>query len=776
MKHRYLFILFLLTTLGLQGQVYSWKSGNLKLSIDGSGYLTSIQIGKHELLSGGRQPLFVACNENAIIDPFLFQTMDSIFAIKMHDGGAVFFDIKETSSALILEIISAPPVYDALMLLPIQINLNETIGDLIGVVQGNGIAFGLQALNDKTTAGLPLGYADIAHKYFQYQGQDSQISEIKWPSIAHAATATDAGAFMQLHVLRRNAKPVHFDFYPSENDPIEINEGAIDGAKIAIFGCLQKELLNTLEAIEITQNLPHPVIDGIWCKLATKQPSYLTTDFSFNDLDLLLEKCNLANWKLVYHKRPFYQYGHYTWRPDLAINDSSMQQITTILLQHGITLGATVDGVQISPTDEFATPIPSKHLLKEEALILKEELDPQQLAFCIRPTELFTPNDPVTTLQIEQEFLQYRSIDNDESETFLNSCTRGAHGTFVDKHPQHAPIYQLWHAPSGNFYPDLYLQDNVAEALAQRCKQSTLTHLYFSGLNDCHQNGFDDYPVNRFISILYKHADASLLSETTLMTHNTWHAHNRLNMGSADASLSDRLLNLAFYKRNLLPNMLGTFAIRTTDSIHESTTPEELEWFLSKATGHDAGYTIDLSIETLRNHGQIDTMLASIATWDKVRLSDQLTASQKRKLSDEKSFWHLETISNKSYILYAVSHIADTLTFNNGETKEWQAPIESSSNSSVCISLVQGSSLSNPAFIVGNDTLSLPITLKSDQNLMLNYDGSICLTDKNHRLIQQLGKIDNTKAAVIFRCTAAIDSTKVAIQYYGRQTPIEITL
>lgn len=775
MKQRFILALLLLTSLGLQAQSHSWKSGDLKLTIDGQGYVTSLQVGKQELLLGGRQPLFTTCRDNEIIEPFLFQTMDSIFAIKMRDGGGVFFDIKETPAALILEIVSIPDVYDAIMLLPVQICLNETIGELIGVVQGKGIAFGLQALNDKTTAGIPMGYEDATHKYFHYQGQATQISEGVLPSNLHAATATAQGTFLQMHTLRRNALSNGFDHIPSGNDPIEASEGSIKGAKLAIFGCLQKELFNTLEAIEITQNLPHSVIDGTWCKLATKQPSYLITDFSFNDLDLLIEKCNLANWKLVYHKQPFYQLGHYTWSPVLAANDTAMRQITAQLQQHGIELGAIVDGVQLSPTDAFVSPIPSEHLLKEEALLLKEDLDQQQQAFCIHPTELLPSDGVPTTLQIEQELIQFQSIESDQEETWLNGCTRGAHGTFADNHPQHVTTYRLWNAPTGNFYPDLYLQSDMAEALAKRCQQSHLSSLRFNNLEECQMAGFDQYAINRFVNSIHRHAKASILSETTLMTHNTWHAHSRLNMGSADASLSDRLPNLAFYKRNLLPNMLGTFAIRTADSIHESTTPEELEWFLSKATGHDAGYTIDLSIETLRNHGQIDTMLTSIATWDKVRLSGQLTTSQKRKLSDEKSFWHLETISNKSYMLFAVSHIADTLTFNKDETKEWQAPI-SSSNSSVCINLFQGGSLSNPAFIVGNDTLTLPITLDENQKLTIQYDGSICLTDKNYQLIQQFGKIDNTKAAVIFRCTATIDTTKVAIHYYGRQTPIEITL
>ena len=56
------------------------------------------------------------------------------------------------------------------MLAPLAVKINETVGDVVGVVQGEDVSFGIQALNIKTNAGIPSEYELNVAKHFKYTG------------------------------------------------------------------------------------------------------------------------------------------------------------------------------------------------------------------------------------------------------------------------------------------------------------------------------------------------------------------------------------------------------------------------------------------------------------------------------------------------------------------------------------------------------------------------------------------------------------------------------
>ncbi|WP_171693954.1 hypothetical protein [Paenibacillus germinis] len=60
--------------------------------------------------------------------------------------------------------------------------------------------------------------------------------------------------------------------------PIDGDDARIVGTRIALFGCEAERVLETIEAIELGEGLPHPIIEGVWGKTSPgATQSYLIT-------------------------------------------------------------------------------------------------------------------------------------------------------------------------------------------------------------------------------------------------------------------------------------------------------------------------------------------------------------------------------------------------------------------------------------------------------------------------------------------------------------------
>lgn len=84
------------------------------------------------------------------------------------------------------------------------------------------------------------------------------------------------------------------------------------GSKIALFGCPVDKVLETIGAIEIAENLPHPMIDGEWGKTApTASAAYVIMEFGEEDIEKAIEVTKKAGLHYLYHPGPFENWGHF---------------------------------------------------------------------------------------------------------------------------------------------------------------------------------------------------------------------------------------------------------------------------------------------------------------------------------------------------------------------------------------------------------------------------------------------------------------------------------
>jgi len=54
------------------------------------------------------------------------------------------------------------------------------------------------------------------------------------------------------------------------------SDGGVIGSKIALFACPAAHALETMGAIEVAEGLPHPMLDGVWAKVATNAKLFLS--------------------------------------------------------------------------------------------------------------------------------------------------------------------------------------------------------------------------------------------------------------------------------------------------------------------------------------------------------------------------------------------------------------------------------------------------------------------------------------------------------------------
>jgi hypothetical protein len=84
--------------------------------------------------------------------------------------------------------------------------------------------------------------------------------------------------------------------------------------------------------------------------------------------------------------------------------------------------------------------------------------------------------------------------------------------------------------------------------------------------------------------------------------------------GFRESQTDYRFKNQAYFQRNLMPGMLGWFLMT------EKTSPEDIEWMLSKAAGYNAGFGFVCNYRSLEGNGKTDDILALINQWESARM------------------------------------------------------------------------------------------------------------------------------------------------------------
>lgn len=787
-------LLFLMPLCNAIAQSVDLKTQRAELKINNRGFYSSIRINKQEIL-GKTSPLITACAGGKLLLPEKMDISGSNLKLTMTDKSTVVLNYKKTNSYVTLEVISVPSKYDAILFGPLGVNINETVGDIIGVVQGKGVAWGIQALNIKTNAGIPYEYIAQVQQQFNCKGKSTELSVGSIPDYRLAAVRQETGATLQFS-CRNRSKTEERTVQQLKGAlvlPVTGEDALIKGAKIALFGCSDNEALSYISKIEIEQHLPHPLFDGEWGKTArSAMRSYLISSFSENNIDFVLDKAEKAGFKYIYHSEPFSSWGHFNWSKYFVTGgDDAVKALVERAAKRGIAIGVHTLSNFTTTNDAYVTPIPSEHLLKQGELKLLHDIDAAQNQLIIKKSNLFALPMSLNAMMIDKEIICYGKTKEDGDSLILSNCRRGAFGTTASAHLSKSTLYKLWDYPYMTLFPDVELQDQYADRLAEIFNKTGLKQISFDGLEGCTYTGQDDYATARFVDRFWKKLDHNVLNDASNLNHYTWHIHTRMNWGEPwgeamrKGQIENRIKNQEFFKRNLFPKMLGWFLIRLADKQFECTSLEDLEWAMSEAAGFDAGFGMTITVPTLRRHGQIDTLLEAIKNWDILRENKCFSEAQMKRLKDPETEWHLEKQKDGLFLLYPLN-ISKRFHCSMGEMQPGQSGgsdwlMNTPFGGLYAIRLkVEGEEedvIENPKFITESGTLMFATEIKAGQYLMYDFNGKAMVTDKNYNLIRTVEVQGNAAlpqgdSHIAFSCSKKGDcSPDIVVRFITRGKP-----
>lgn len=781
-----------------RAQNVNLKARSTQIGIDNTGYFSSIRVEGKDILRAGKYPLVTVCADNKLITPTKMTASGNQLKLTMSDGGTIILKHKESDVCITLEATNVPDKYEVLLFGPLAVNIHEVVGDVVGVAQGDGLAFGMQALNIKTNAGIPDEYGKLVTETYGYSGRPAELSVASIPAYKLAAADISDGTVFHFSARRRNKQEYRQvqQIKKSLVLPVEGEDGPIKGAKIAFFGSKNTDALARIGEIEVEQGLPHPLFDGEWGKTSrAAMKSYLISDFSEDNFDMILDKAKIAGFEYVYHSGPFLDWGHFNWDPKFTKGgDEGVKKMVDKAKAQGIAVGVHTLSNFMTTNDAYVTPVPSEHLLKQGVLTLTSDLDKEQTTINIKKSDLFSMPMSLNAMQIDKELITYGSMEDQGDTYLLKDCKRGAYGTAASAHAQKTPLYKLWDYPYKTLFPDLVLQDKFANRLAEIMNKTGLRQISFDGLEGCSYTGQDEYANSRFVTRFYNQLNHNVLNDASRLSHNLWHIHTRMNWGEPwgeamrTGQVENRIKNQNFFQRNLFPRMLGWFLIRLADRNFECSTLEDLEWALSESAGFDAGYAMTINSNTLRRHGQINKLLEAIKNWDKLREAQAFTDEQKARLKDPLTEWHLEKTDEQTYNLYPLS-ISKHFRCNMAEMQpgqpggadwSWSSPNESVY--AIRLKVDGDGTIKNPSFTTPKGVIKFPCEISDRQYLLYTFDGKAVVTDKNYNVISEVIPQGNAllpagSSAVAFSCEQiSEDAPEVIIRYITKGTPEVIKL
>ncbi|MCQ6563075.1 hypothetical protein [Paenibacillus mendelii] len=656
------------------------RMGSLELQVDDKGAvasLTDVESGKYYNAAAAKSSLLrIAVNGmSEEPDACHYDENSGIITLGFGNSGTqvevAVTDKKSYMTLEVIRIVGADP--DVLLWGPYATSIQGEIGESVGVVHDGDYAIGIQVLNEKTIGGCPIDYLT---EFADYPYPDAKMAfdvSAAWPIAG--------GSLLQAYARNRlkEGKRTVWGIPEISVSPLSGSDAELVGTGIALFGCSVERVLETIEAIELGEGLPHPTIGGIWGKTSpAANQSYLITDFSESTMKDAVAYTKQAGLGYVYHPEPFANWGHFELKPSLFPHgDEGMKICVDEAEREGVAVGLHTLTNFTTLNDPYVTPVPDPRLQKVGTSILTASVDEAATEIEVKDPEPFIVNLYRRTIAIDGELIEYDAVSGSAPWVLLG-CRRGANGTAASSHDSGSEVGRLWDHPYDVFFPNMELQDEYSDRLAELFRRTGLKQISYDGLEGVYAAGHEDYAINRFVKRIYDGWEHEVINDASIVVTNyLWHVHTRFNWGepwgaaTREGQLEWRLHNQRYFARNFIPPMLGWFLIRSASDKFQATAPDEIEWVLSKAAGFGAGFALVADMPVLKRNGNIDELFTLVREWETARRMQAFTAEQRERLQDPKGDWHLEPTGEDGWNLYPVD-ISNVLECNPEELQPGQ--------------------------------------------------------------------------------------------------------
>ncbi|MBL9166555.1 MAG: hypothetical protein JNN07_02300 [Verrucomicrobiales bacterium] len=680
-----------------------WKTDAFELAIDGRGALASLVprgADRNYLAKGQPSPLLTLRTKGQAMVPERARWEESTGKLTLEYGAAgaqavVRVMVKSTHVSFELIELKSPQFVELALWGPYPIDISETIGEIVGVVRDRQVAVGIQSLNPKTIGGYPTNDNDVPQGH---SGDDKGY----YPNLPEGlragqgfrgdtARATSFGSVLQAYCRDRSVDRVISNWGHQSYRVPALADGGVLGSRIALFACPEPKALETIGAIELAEGLPHPLLDGVWDKISPgATASYLIVDFGEKTIDRAIEMTRRAGLRYLYHSSPFATWGHFKLKPELFPNGwEGFKACVDKARAAGIRLGFHTLSNFITPTDSYVSPTPDSRLAAIGETDLDEDITSVVDQIPLKDPELFRKRSSLNAVRIGGELIRFSFLSKDPPWRLMEA-QRGAWGTRATAHSRGERVERLLDHDYKVLLPDMSLSLDVARQIAALNNQTGALQLSFDGLEGNWASGCGDYGVALFAKAWYDALDPSLrgqiINDASLPCHYNWHIHTRMNWGEPwyagfrESQTLYRFKNQLLFQRNLMPHMLGWFALRNNTSL------EDAEWLLARAAGFDAGFALAMSLastaqleadpfsaETAKRFGAIGAILEAIRRWETARMAGAFPEEVKKLLRDNQREFELRAAADQKtgWSLYEAQVSRFVHASTNGPAKEY---------------------------------------------------------------------------------------------------------
>ena len=676
MKYCFLILfpaIFLATACSRQPATIRLSTENLEMQLDERGYLAhllDLRSGHDYLAQDTIAPLLSIRHNGELLYPeaLSFQEQDGLLSLSFPQGLSAKIIVDEKSSHLAFELAALSDTTGVELIIwgPYPLAMDDVIGETVGVAQESDFSMGIQALNPKTLGGYPWQENDCMPQidiFSQDDYSDLKESEDKRYVLyrVEAAKPTGYGCNLQAYCRNRNSERVIENWEHTYYSAPPFDDGGVQGSRIALFGCPREETLATIGQIEVAESLPHPMIDGQWGKTArTASAAYLIMPFTESNIGQALAVTRKAGLRYLYHPGPFRNWGHFELDEKAFPSGwEGLKRCAQMARDSGIFLGVHTLPNFITTNDPYVTPAPDPRLAAVGASAITAGIPATATEIPIASPRFFNQftNNNLRTVQLGEELIRYGGVSDSEP-WVLTDCQRGAFGTAATAHDAGETARMLADHAYKVFLTGPALGREMAGKLAELFNYCGLHQISFDGIEGNRSTGMGNYGeilyANWWYGALSDEVRSHLIIDASRTSHYFWHIYSRMNWGEPwyagfrESQTEYRMANQAYFRRNLMPAMLGWFQLGETTSLQDA------EWMLARSAGFNAGYGFVMDLEALQKNGLADTILTRLGQWEAARMEDAFPEEWKERLQDINKEFELGKSSDGQPVLREV--------------------------------------------------------------------------------------------------------------------------
>jgi hypothetical protein len=660
----------------------SFKTATSTFAVNAAGSLDNITANGHNYLAAGQPaPLLQVRIAGQWLKPdgAVWNARRNCLTLNYGGQATVTMQAMAKPTHVTLEIVAAQP-QDKIELVwwgPYPTVIGDIIGEVVGVVRDPEFAIGIQALNAKTLGGAPGAENDIGldGQAQTDPGKYADLSpELNKDQCFRGSTAwpTAFGSVLQAYCRDRSRDRIVDNWGHARYLAPAFNDAGVIGSKIALFAGPAPQALATIGKIEVAEGLPHPLLDGVWGKTSpAANAAYLIVDFGENNIDQAIALTQAAGLRYLYHSSPFETWGHFKLKPRLFPHGpDGLKTCVEKARRAGIQVGFHTLSNFTTPNDPYVTPKPDPRLARIGCSAIAADVDAAVPEIPVEAPDYFQKQTDMNTVVIGDELIHYQSVSATAPWRLLG-CKRGAWGTVAAAHTRGEKIGKLMDHGYKVFLTDAALAQEMAANIARLCNHAGIRQLSMDGLEGNWSTGHGQYGRVLFTKAWYDALTpklrGSVRNDASNPAHFNWHINTYYNWGEPwyagfrESQTLYRFKNQMFYTRNLLPRMLGWFALRSNTSLADT------EWLLARSAGYDAGFALAVSPESAaqqaaastdstKENKQTTAILAAIRQWEAARLAGAFPAEIKAQLRDNQREFHLEAIGPNEWDLYPVNN------------------------------------------------------------------------------------------------------------------------